>query len=280
MRQASQAFKDFLAANNAFLVADLITLTVAGVAYRWTTASTDIDYDGNSYLAAGPGIKLGKARATSGAEVDTFDIELFTDGSVTIGTKALVLAAAEGALDRSTTLTVDRVYMPTLGDTSLGARRVFQGNVARVEPRSTSVRVTVKSELERLNRDLPLYVYQPACPLILYSPQCGVNKAAHTTTTTVAAGSTRTIVNVAATAPGVDSTWWAVLTSGQNAGQRRQIRLATANSVTLEVALPYTPSVGDGIEIVRGCDQRRETCLGVFNNLARFRGFADMPPKG
>lgn len=278
MRAASQALRDHLAANNFLQIADLVTLTIGASSYRWTTSDTDIVHGGNTYAANGPIIGEGTARLTSSLEVDTFDVELGTGGGIPIAGKALALACVDGALDGAT-LTVDRVYMATWGDTSLGLRRIFTGRVAAVEPLSTAVRVTIKSAIERLNYRTPRRKIEPSCPLALYSADCGASKAANTHARTVAAGSTKLVVNVTVAPPaGITAVWWIEGTSGANIGQRRQISSVSGSAITLDAPLPYLPVAGDGISIVKGCERNRTACIG-FSNLARFQGYADAPTK-
>lgn len=277
MRAAFQALRDHLAANNFFHVADLVTLTIGASSYRWTTSDTDIVHGGNTYAASGPIIGEGTARLSSTLEVDSLDLDLGTGGGVPISGKALALACVDGALDGAE-ITVDRVYMPTWGDTSLGLRRIFKGRVAGVEPTSTGAQVTIKSALEGLNFRIPRRPIEPSCPLALYSAECGASKAANTTATTIAAGSTRLVVNVASAPGGIDATWWVEGTSGANAGQKRQIASVASLALTLDAPLPYLPSTGDGIAIVKGCARDRTACVG-FGNLANYQGFADAPTK-
>ena len=37
-------------------------------------------------------------------------------------------------------------------------------------------------------------------------------------------------------------------------------------------------TVGDGFELLPGCDHTLATCQGTFNNLSRFGGFPYIPP--
>ena len=108
-------------------------------------------------------------------------------------------------------------------------------------------------------------------------PGCGLNRAINTTAAVVQAGSTSTVIVTGNPAITTGSPGWIVLTSGANNGIRRPIKSNAAGSLTLVTPLPNPPSVGDTLDVVKGCDKRRTTCYATYNNLDRFRGFPDVP---
>lgn len=68
-------------------------------------------------------------------------------------------------------------------------------------------------------------------------------------------------------------------TAGANAGLSGDIRLYTQATREIEMQLPFpfeiTPT--DAFTIIVGCDKRRTTCIGTFNNIVNHRGEPFLP---
>ncbi len=67
--------------------------------------------------------------------------------------------------------------------------------------------------------------------------------------------------------------------TGQNAGVSMEIKLYDINttSVILWQRMHFPITAGDTFFYFPGCDKRRETCWGKFNNIVNFRGEPDIP---
>jgi len=278
MRTATAGLIALLNNNNAYMMADLYTVTlVTGEIYRWTSADTDLTLSGNVFSCAGPLIKRGITRLKVGIEVDTLDITIKTDENLLMLSKPIPSAAANGALDGAR-IKLERVFMPTWGDTGNGSLILFEGIVAGVEPSRYEVRLTIKSELDLLNIPMPYVVYKPACAHSVYDTGCGLLKSSFNVSSSVAAGSSTTVINSALPQPvkyfelGV-----LVFTSGVNAGVRRAVKSFSSGSFTLAMQLPVAPNTGDAFTVYPGCDRTLNTCKTKFNNANRFRGFPYVP---
>lgn len=74
-----------------------------------------------------------------------------------------------------------------------------------------------------------------------------------------------------------------IWTSGDLMGQQFEIadaQLAPNNefvSISLVQEMRSEPSVGDGFDLIAGCDKRFDTCKTKFGNATNFRGFPHMP---
>lgn len=70
-------------------------------------------------------------------------------------------------------------------------------------------------------------------------------------------------------------------TSGANANKTTRVSAHIKNGADVVLTLrdqPMAPlAVGDGFNVVSGCDKRFETCKGKFSNSLNFRGFPHMP---
>lgn len=283
MKTASGALTTLLAANNVFLMADLYTVTlVGGQISRWADCDISLVLGGNTFTAAGTGgaplLKRGKTRCVVGLEVDTLDLELLCgDGAAQLLGIPLVQSAANGALDGAR-IKLERVFMPKWGDTSAGSIVLFEGNVAGVEPSSTAVKLTVKSELERLNVQMPRHLYQPGCNHAVYDTGCALVKATYTVTgTATGTPTTTTIPSARAEANGYFNLGVLTVTSGAAAGARRAVKDFTGGTFTLALPLPTAMAPGDTFSVYPGCDKTRGTCNTKFANLGRFRGFPFVP---
>jgi uncharacterized phage protein (TIGR02218 family) len=278
MKSLSPQLIALLNTGGPYEIADLYTVTFrdASVA-RWSNADMDLVLAGNTFSAAGPLIQRNRVRTIVGLEVDTLDLTLHRGDALTLNGLPIPLAAATGAFDGAS-VRLERVFMPVWGDTTPGSIVLFEGNVANVHPTSTSVRVEVKSELERLNVAMPHTVYQPQCSHALYDPGCGLSRAAFTVTGALTLpGSPTDFVTNRAEASGYFVLGVLTMTSGPAAGAKRAVKAYAAGAFTLAIPLPAAPNAGDTFTVYPGCDKRLTTCTSKFANAARFRGFPLIP---
>lgn len=117
--------------------------------------------------------------------------------------------------------------------------------------------------------------YQAPCNHILYDNRCGVNEALFRETRTVTEF-LGNIVTVSALSQSPSD-----LVSGMlrlDNGEARMI--ASATGTNIEVTYPFSNiSVGQGVDIVQGCDHTFATCKSKFNNGERFGGCPLVPPR-
>lgn len=265
MRQVSQALQDLLYNNDQHFTAALVTFYFADGTKRWTDWGQSLTVGANTWTV-GPGLEVGDLRFTSGIETDTLGITIYPDAS-TVGGVSLATAARSGLFD-SIRVTVDLAFMLTPTDPSTGVITVFDGNVSETEPGSTQIRLTCRSLLERLAREIPSRTNMPQCPYRLFGPGCGLAEVSHTRT--VAAGSTATVVNL-------DTASTYAIAGGRLVigGVSRMIRSVSGAAVTVMVAFPATPS--GTVTVYPGCNKTRTVCRDVYNNLINFGGFPDTP---
>lgn len=273
MKSASGSLVTYLRTATAFFVADLWKIILAnGTTLYWTSAATTIATSSGTY-SAGPVIERGPIRTKVGLEVDSLEVTLKGPAIQILGL-AMPQAAGNGALDGAR-VELRRIVMPTFGDTSKGDFIAFAGRVSTVNPSSTEVRLSIKSDLELLNVQMPRNVYQPGCSRTLFDSGCGKLRAAYQKTATVTGGD-RYTVNTSLPDPGG---WFDLgvitFTSGPNAGVSRTVKSFQSGTFTLALPLPY--AAAGSITAVPGCDKTKSTCQSKFNNLAAFRGFPFVP---
>lgn len=68
-------------------------------------------------------------------------------------------------------------------------------------------------------------------------------------------------------------------TSGANIGLTGDVRLYTPATREIEMQLPFPFEIttADVFTLVVGCDKRRTTCIGTFNNIINYRGDPFLP---
>lgn len=264
---------------------------VGGGNLRYTSADTDVLFDGNTYSAGGttgPYLerdgKRAKVRWKVGLEVDTMEFDVIP-GSGTVNGQSFSKAVRLGVFDGAE-LTFSHAYWPNSAAWATpivptGAIVMFVGRVAPVQAGRSLVKVTAHGHTELLDQPLPRNLYQAGCVNTLYDSSCALVKASFGVNGTAATGSTpSTINNTLAEATGYFDMGSITFTSGANSGLSRTVKSYTQGSpgtVTLISPFPVAPADGDTLTIYPGCDKTVANCALKFNNLARFRGFPHVP---
>lgn len=265
-------------------MADLYTLTLqTGAIFRYTSADRNIVLSGNTFSAQGPRIKRGKTRIVIGLEVDTLDLSVFADSTAIVGAQSFFQLAVSGGLDGGT-LRLDRVFMPTWGDTSPGAVNMFYGRIADIKIGRTEAKITVKSMLELLDIQMPRNIYQPSCLHTLFDAGCALNPASFAVTATVEAGATTLVIPTNLADPyrnDVDghpiSNYF---TDGKivfSDGTQRSVRAYVGGQFTIYEPLILAPTNGSTFTAYPGCDRSLDTCRAKFQNSVHFRGYPFVP---
>lgn len=289
LRTCSGALATALAAGNIPYSADLITIILPGVAtYNWTIWPTDLVYLGTTYASGTPAggvpwLSRGRLSVPNTMVVPTLAINILASTASFGGGGApgLLTQIHNGLLDGGT-LSLQRVFMPTDGDTSTyGAILLFFGDIGAVSLKGQSATLNVRGKNSRLAVNAPRNVYQPSCLHTFCDPGCTLNAASFTNSYTILGGSTRSRINVVSgpTSPQLVSGTFTV-TSGAALGNapRNIIAWDGFSQITLAYPLSVAPSVGDTATIFLACDKTVPTCSGVFGNLVNIRAFPFIPP--
>jgi uncharacterized phage protein (TIGR02218 family) len=285
------AYLNTLGPKDCPYIADLLTIVqVDGTITRVTSAPVDIIstsmyptfFDGTlrTFAAGGITFSRGTAKLIIGLEVDDMQLGLMTDPTLhTLGGIPWPSAARQGALDGARIM-LERAYMPTWGDTSYGTLILFSGTVGDIQASRNDVMIIVKSNINVLAAPLPRNSYQPGCLHRLFDTGCGLTQASFTTTGTVQAGSTTSLVN---TNLGAATDYYnqgqITFTSGALNGMKRMVKSYTNAGGVVEVQpkLDSVPANGVTFSIIPGCDKTQATCSAKFANLTRFRGYPFVP---
>lgn len=301
MRPASTALQNYLAANDTFLVVDLYTFVLpSGEVLRysgWTTplaipgtafAAGSLNYNATQYtnFVLGPRFDRSMVTTKIGIEPTELDITILVGADDLIGTSSFADAVRVGQFDGAT-VELDRLFAPPQAGgsgapaTSLGAIVWFYGRVAETDVGRSRIEMKVKSLLNLLaQQQMPRRLYQAACTHVFGDAMCTFNRASMAADVTAEAGSTQAAI-VTSLSPSPATLYdqgTVVATSGANAGQTRTIAQLSGGSVTLLKAWLEPVAVGDGFQLLPGCDHTVATCQNAFNNLIHYGGFPYIPP--
>ena len=300
MKQASALTRSLLASNQ-LLYADLYTITLintdpgasfggyGGYGYGpppplqlfYTDADQNLLYDGNTYLCTHPAVSRTGTKCSSDLSVDTVEVSIFGSAADLVLGVPFPQFAFNGGFDGAL-VNIDRCFMATYGDTSAGVVNLFFGNVSEVKPSRSAVMLTVSSQLELLNLDMPRNLLSPGCIHSLFDAGCTLTQASYAAYDWVTAGSAMTVNSTGINMPtGYFTKGTIMLTSGANTGVTATIKLHTqangVNTFTLMTPMSAAPAVGDNFTVFPGCDKTMTTCQGTFGNLAHFRGWPFVP---
>ena len=248
---------------HAFSKADLYDITLSsGTVLRYTSADRDLVFGGNTYVHDGVKMSRGGTKSTIGVSVDDLEVEAVAKETDLVNGLPFLNAARTGALDGASLL-LRRVYLVPNSAITVGALTVFSGRIASLKVQKPTAVITVKSDTELLNINLPRRVYQPGCIHTLYDNQCDLIKNNFRAQLTVSSGSTRKAVKTNATqVTGKFSQGVIQFTSGDLTGVRRTVRVYDNTDGEFRVVdpLPSTPQAGDTLDAWFGCNKRQNTC--------------------
>jgi uncharacterized phage protein (TIGR02218 family) len=274
MKTASAGLIAHLASTNQFRTADLYTVTLrSGTILRLTTWDRDVVISGNTFSASAPYVTRGRCSFKLGLEVSELKMTVLAAITNLVEGYPFLQACKLGRLDGAS-VQLERLYMPTAGDVSLGTVVLFIGNVADMSIQHLSVDFVVKSDIEQLNRRVPLHVIQAPCHNVLYDAGCALVKASFRVATSAQSGSTTLkVITSLVQADTYFDLGELAGESGANVGISRTVKSYVGGIFKLHVPFPNTPGIGDTFGAYPGCDHLQATCGGSkFNNLIHFGG--------
>jgi len=259
---------------------DLYAITMLdGSVSRYVAHGVGVSWNGYTWQGGGPLFKRDGVRIVRGLEADSLKVTITPKASDLLLGIPWMAAVRNGAFDGAR-LELYRGHAATPGAPLAGAFLRFSGPMQEVETEDV-IRLTIKSDLVKLDAPIPRAVYQPGCDRTLYDAGCGVSRGTFQITTNVANASTQTAIKVASGVLGAAGYYTGGelrFTSGGNAGARRSVRLQP-DDITLELSYPLLQAVtvGDNFALWPGCAHTSDECANKFSNAARFRGEPFIP---
>jgi uncharacterized phage protein (TIGR02218 family) len=283
MKTAAPALTDFLLTAQAYVRADLYTITLAGGGVlRYAGADMAVTADGQTF-ALGPPVQDGGVKSQRGVAVSTVDITFLADDRHTVGGAQFLDFVEDLGLDGAA-IRIDRAFAASWADMAgkgpVGTYIRFSGRFSEAKALGqTGVVVTAAAWLDLLSVNLPIDVYQTSCLNSLGDARCGVNLPAYAVPGVVAGAASLTTLGSNLTQAADDfALGKIVFLTGANAGLARTVKAYDgAGTFTLIAPLPSVAQAGDTFDAYPGCDLSMATCQGRFANLGRFRGQPFIP---
>lgn len=278
MRNATPRLIAILAGNQ-FVKCNLFTLTlINGMSYYWTDADVDIVFGNQVYDHTGPGIKGAKYDLVRGMQVSTLDLTVMVASTDLIAGVPWTVAARSGAL-KNADLVIQKAFMPDWTQPA-EALPVFEGYVNESTDAEGMLSLSVVSNAQLLNTQIPRSLFQPGCMRTLFDAGCGVPRAAWLTHGNVQSVQSRfAFTGNMPQADGFFALGDITFQSGANSGLRRSVKTYAGGVVALSYPLMFDLAVGDAFTITAGCDhtQGANGCA-KFANLQNFKGTPYVPP--
>ena len=280
MKAVNEALRQHLNNDKYFVSCDLYELRLrSGVSYYWADSDADVSYNGQVYKSNGPIIVRDKITTNSTVSVDKMTVSISTNEQDTIGGVPIMAVAHNGGFDGAE-MTLRRAFF----DESykiIGVVGLFTGLCEVTQGGGLTLKLNVKSIVQKLNIEYPNRRYYPQCPFSVYSKECGVDikrfrKSGKVTGLGSGANSIRIDIpfeNGYYTAGGID---WL---TGPMAGQSTQILQSNDGVILYMSALEVSPRVGDQFYIYAGCNKTPTECKNKFNNWDRNRATPYVPLK-
>jgi len=257
-----------------FLNRDLCTIALCwrlerrdGAALGFTTHDRDLALGDLVYRAA-PGMLPSAISLTDGFDAQSLDVR----GALT----SAAISAADLGSGRWDGAALS-VFMVDWEDPGGEAFPVARGELGEVSIKGDAFEAELRGPAALL--DAPVVEQtSPECRASLGDRRCRVDMAGRTLVTRIAAVLGEDIVEVAEAAPGGAYAGGGLRwIGGANSGLASLVQASDGGQLTLAEPPPFTPAVGDLVEIREGCDKMLATCSGRFGNAANFRGEPHLP---
>lgn len=273
---------------------ELFTLTATcGDVLRFTDFDNDLVVAGNTYIGSGLIIpERGSTKTAVGFDVDEMILDFLIGdddtGNVPVVLNGLTMQqlVTSSFLDKAEIL-VTRLFWNT-GQVGIvpswAPVHKFGGTISKT-PENTRPKISfdVQSHMQKLQRQIPQTVMQPACGVVHYGAECGVVQASFDVACVVASGSNAVLLKASALGTHQPDIYFdkgfVTFTSGKNKGLSQAIKQSTqADGLILCAPMIFTPQIGDTFTATPGCDHSRgANGCAKFSNLARFPGFPYVP---
>jgi uncharacterized phage protein (TIGR02218 family) len=286
------ALNTLLLTAEQLVVADCYEVTLQdGTVVRWSGADVPITVPIKGVATTfdlGPLILRNSIKLMVGIPVDTLDLAITADSTITIGGVPLIQAGVNGRLDGAT-VRLYRAYAADWTSGWVGVILRFAGTVADVDGGRSHLIVKVNNQLQLLNTQQPARSYQAGCTWTVYDGDCGAAKQSTSGSITALDRrwqfSTSIDGSLIVVGDGVSAITQGTMlqggqlkfTSGANAGFTYPVKSWSGNTATLLRAAGLALTVGDTFTVMWGCNKTINVCDKAFNNRARFGGFPFIP---
>lgn len=246
---------------NPALYAELYTVLAPGVTAYYTSYYKDITYNTCDFLTSV--IQRDKI-------INSIDIAETNNITISIYPTSFIIQNLFSQPLSKIDIIIDRLDLTSNLSTTL-----YQGHITGLSANGNMAVVNLQSKDEVLNFSMPKVIYQSTCNNNLYDNYCKIIASNYSENglITVVSGN-----DITATAYGNKADGFFINGYIKNGGEYRLITNHVGTTLTL--LQPFQEDVTGKILIAyAGCDKSAGTCLGKFNNILNFRGFAYVPDK-
>lgn len=239
----------------------LFRFVAGSTAWRYTSASRDITYNGEVYEAAT--IKSGNIKSTQNALKGSLELTM----ARTLG------IASRYAGPPPENVAYITIYRLHVGDTE--AMVIWQGRVT--DGSLAGDEATLQCDTSRTQfRQTGLVRMGRQCRHAIYSRQCGLVASEYAVRLAgVTSDGSRTLTHSGLA--GQEDGWWSGGYAELDTGERRMIVAHAGTDVTLHYALSNVGTTGLTVTFYPGCNLSISICKTKFNNLENFGGGPTIP---
>ena len=239
--------------------------------FAFTTASEDFTYDG---------IKYNQVSANDVSDLNT-NLDINND---TVKISNLIcsdLISANDILSGKYDGASVELFIVDLKNLDKGKLSLINGRISDIEFKDNTFIANIKGlkdEIDKVIGD----VYTPLCRASFCDKKCKLNSTNFTYEGTV-----DTIIDsvmfitknntILSKSSGYFENGTIEFTSGNNIGQKTEIKQFNSGKFMLSSELPYKLNTGDTFKAITGCDKQFRTCCEKFNNAINFRGEPHLP---
>lgn len=290
MKTISAELQSYLNDNSQFIVADLYifsllqtswneetsNLDVTTIDLHFTNFDHDIIFDGNVFLANKIVITRESMKLVLGVEVDPLQIKLSAPSDYTVFSGVNLSAALTAGVFDGARVKLQKAFIND--DTSVaGAIHMFSGRVSETTISRLDIDMTIKSDLELLNIQMPRSLYQPSCVHTLFNADCALNKPDYVESSVVGSSAINSINCVLSNPAGYYDLGVVVFTSGVLNNQSKTIKSWDGSKLTFLNLIGQLPAINDTFIVYPGCNKTIDTCKNKYDNLVHFKGFPYIP---
>ncbi len=237
----------------------------------FTTASEDFTYDGIQYnhISADDVKDL---ESNLDIENDSFQFSNLISSDL-INSNDILSGKYDGAKVE--------IFIVDLLNLDKGKVSLLNGKISDIQLKNNIFIANVnglKNELNKIIGD----VYSPICRACFCDNKCKLNKNNFTFSGNISNIKDNTTFYtddsiIISKGDGYFTNGVIEFTSGNNNGQKTEIKQFSSGLFILASELPYALEINDSFNILAGCDKKFETCCSRFNNAINFRGEPHLP---
>lgn len=237
----------------------------------FTTNSEDFNYNNIKYNSFSSG-DVGNIESNLDIEEDSFEFSNMISSELIAESDIL-----SGKYDNATI----EIFLIDIQNQSNGKVTLLNGVISDIECKGNMFTAKVKGLKDSIDKTIG-EVYSPLCRCRFCDTKCGLEETNFTFSATITNVSDAvTFITDDATilskTTGYFDNGIIEFTSGNNKGQKMEIKQYANGTFILSLNLPNELKVGDAFNVIAGCDKKFATCCDAFDNAVNFRGEPHLP---